>query len=92
MFNLCSKRLVRSMNNNNTNRRGIIVNGLLNTSFIRNHYDAYQKHSDYSSTVGAGLTKKQASIIAIEDKYGAHNYQPVPVVLSKGEGVYVWST
>ncbi len=30
------------------------------------------------------------SIIALEDKYGAHNYHPLPVVLSKGEGVYVW--
>lgn len=29
-------------------------------------------------------------IIALEDKYGAHNYHPLPVVLAKGEGVYVW--
>lgn len=28
--------------------------------------------------------------IALEDKYGAHNYHPLPVVLAKGEGVYVW--
>tara|TARA_Y100001935_G_scaffold105768_1_gene87789 strand:- start:166874 stop:168136 length:1263 start_codon:yes stop_codon:yes gene_type:complete len=28
--------------------------------------------------------------IALEDKYGAHNYHPLPVVLSKGEGVFVW--
>ena len=28
--------------------------------------------------------------IALEDKYGAHNYHPLPVVLSKGEGVHVW--
>lgn len=28
--------------------------------------------------------------IELEDKYGAHNYHPVPVVLSRGEGVYVW--
>ena len=28
--------------------------------------------------------------IALEDKYGAHNYHPLPVVLQKGEGVYVW--
>ncbi len=34
------------------------------------------------------LTSKQA--IELEDKYGAHNYHPLPVVLSKGEGVYVW--
>ncbi len=25
-----------------------------------------------------------------EDKFGAHNYHPLPVVLDKGEGVYVW--
>ncbi len=25
-----------------------------------------------------------------EDKFGAHNYHPLPVVLSKGEGIYVW--
>ena len=28
--------------------------------------------------------------IAKEDKFGAHNYHPLPVVLAKGEGVYVW--
>lgn len=26
----------------------------------------------------------------LEDQYGAHNYHPLPVVLTKGEGVYVW--
>ena len=29
-------------------------------------------------------------LIQIEEKYGAHNYHPLPVVLSKGEGVHVW--
>ena len=29
-------------------------------------------------------------IIALENKYGAHNYHPLPVVLSRGEGVFVW--
>lgn len=29
-------------------------------------------------------------LISLEDKYGAHNYHPLPVVLEKGEGVYVW--
>ncbi len=28
--------------------------------------------------------------IALEDKYGAHNYHPLPVVLARGEGVHVW--
>ena len=31
-----------------------------------------------------------AQAIDLEDKYGAHNYHPLPVVLSKGEGVFVW--
>tara|TARA_R110000850_G_scaffold277086_1_gene422551 strand:- start:294039 stop:295319 length:1281 start_codon:yes stop_codon:yes gene_type:complete len=34
------------------------------------------------------ITSQQA--IDLEDKHGAHNYHPLPVVLSKGEGVYVW--
>lgn len=33
-------------------------------------------------------TSKQA--IQLEDKYGAHNYHPLPVVLTKGEGVFLW--
>jgi len=28
--------------------------------------------------------------IALEEQYGAHNYHPLPVVLSKGQGVFVW--
>jgi ornithine--oxo-acid transaminase len=28
--------------------------------------------------------------IALEDQYGAHNYHPLPVVLCKGEGVFLW--
>lgn len=28
--------------------------------------------------------------IALEKRYGAHNYEPIPVVLAKGEGIYVW--
>ncbi|HLU50817.1 MAG TPA: ornithine--oxo-acid transaminase [Flavobacteriaceae bacterium] len=34
------------------------------------------------------LTSEEA--IALENRYGAHNYHPLPVVLSRGEGVYVW--
>ena len=26
----------------------------------------------------------------MEEKYGAHNYHPLPVVLHKGKGIYVW--
>jgi len=31
-----------------------------------------------------------AEAIALEDRYGAHNYHPLPVVLARGEGVHVW--
>src|SRR6056300_1691744 len=34
------------------------------------------------------LTSQQA--MDLENKYGAHNYHPLPVVLSRGEGVFVW--
>ena len=34
------------------------------------------------------LTSKEA--IELENKHGAHNYHPLPVVISRGEGVYVW--
>ena len=29
-------------------------------------------------------------LISLEDQYGAHNYHPLPVVLNRGEGVFVW--
>ncbi len=35
-------------------------------------------------------TEKTQYYLSLEDKYGAHNYHPIPVVLSKGEGVFVW--
>ncbi len=34
------------------------------------------------------LTSAQA--MALEEKYGAHNYHPLPVVLARGEGVFLW--
>jgi len=38
--------------------------------------------------VSEKISSEQA--INLEEKYGAHNYHPLPVVLSRGEGVYVW--
>ena len=35
-----------------------------------------------------GLSSQE--LIALEDQYGAHNYHPLPVVLSQGQGVHVW--
>ncbi|MEI6851909.1 MAG: ornithine--oxo-acid transaminase [Bacteroidota bacterium] len=39
-------------------------------------------------TKDLGAATKAA--IALEDKYGAHNYHPLPVVLNRGEGVFMW--
>jgi ornithine--oxo-acid transaminase len=38
------------------------------------------------------IEEKTLSELAMEreDRYGAHNYHPLPVVLEKGEGVHVW--
>ena len=36
------------------------------------------------------MTNNPAQYIEQENKYGAHNYHPLPVVLSKGKGVFVW--
>src|SRR5688572_3110990 len=35
------------------------------------------------------ITSSQDAIF-LEEKYGAHNYHPLPVVLTRGEGVYLW--
>ena len=36
------------------------------------------------------IEQDTASYIALEDQYGAHNYHPIPVVLSRGRGAHVW--
>lgn len=41
-----------------------------------------------SDLIKENLSSEQA--MGLEDKYGAHNYHPLPVVLDRGEGVFVW--
>ncbi len=36
------------------------------------------------------ISALSAQFLEKEEKYGAHNYHPLPVVLTKGEGVFVW--
>lgn len=38
----------------------------------------------------AATAKNSQYFIDLEDKHGAHNYHPLPVVLDRGEGVFVW--
>ena len=42
-----------------------------------------------SSSPTATSTRAQ-ELMQLEDQYGAHNYHPLPVVLSRGEGVHLW--
>lgn len=46
--------------------------------------DTYLRSMERLNTLGA------AEAIALEDRYGAHNYHPLPVVLDRGEGAFVW--
>jgi len=54
-----------------------ITHNLLN--FVKNNYTMIITENTQSQQV-----------INLEDKYGAHNYHPLPVVLNKGKGVFVW--
>ncbi|GAA0563173.1 ornithine--oxo-acid transaminase [Chitinophaga japonensis] len=36
------------------------------------------------------ISQKTQHYLALEEQYGAHNYHPLPVVLQRGEGVFVW--
>ena len=36
------------------------------------------------------VSDKSKAVFDMEDKYGAHNYGPIPVALSEGKGVFVW--
>jgi len=35
-------------------------------------------------------TLSSKELMQMEDRYGAHNYHPLPIVIARGEGVYVW--
>jgi ornithine--oxo-acid transaminase len=41
-------------------------------------------------STSAAMTDLSRYYLELEEKYGAHNYHPLPVVLNKGAGVYVW--
>ncbi len=38
----------------------------------------------------AGLSGRTEELIRLAEAYGAHNYHPLPVVLARGEGIWVW--
>ena len=44
----------------------------------------------YLCSIKNTAMRTSEELIALEDRYGAHNYHPLPVVLAKGDGVFVW--
>lgn len=80
----------RSIQSNNQSIRSIHHKASIHSSPAARHYDAYEDADQYAARAGAGLSEAQQAIIASEWEHGAHNYQPVPVVLSKGSGVNVY--
>jgi ornithine--oxo-acid transaminase len=46
-------------------------------------------HQFYMTT-NHDVSTNAAKYLALEDQYGAHNYHPIPVVLDRGEGVYLY--
>jgi len=55
---------------------------------IRHHGVAEDIKDFVMQTLNEQLSSQE--LIALEDQYGAHNYKPLDVVLSRGEGVWVW--
>ena len=51
-------------------------------------FDTMKTNTDTTGT-NEKMTASQ-QMMALEEQYGAHNYHPLPVVLHKGEGIYVW--
>ena len=53
-----------------------------------------KKPTDHLTNEGTALDHEKLSasekLMQLEEQYGAHNYHPLPVVLHKGEGIYVW--
>ncbi|KAL0045531.1 hypothetical protein WJX82_009256 [Trebouxia sp. C0006] len=47
-------------------------------------------HTTSQVHAGEASSATQQSFIGWENKYGAHNYAPSPVVLAKAQGVFVW--
>lgn len=62
----------------------------------RNQAGSETKTPAYLSTKETSVSDlyhspSSADAIALEDRYGSHNYHPLPVVLSRAEGIYMWN-
>ena len=60
------------------------------SSFIRPLSQAAQRLQQAAVAEEPPVSAGSAAIFAREEKYGAHNYHPLPVALCRGKDVFVW--
>eukprot|EP00698_Gefionella_okellyi_P025090 TRINITY_DN9073_c0_g1_i1.p1 TRINITY_DN9073_c0_g1~~TRINITY_DN9073_c0_g1_i1.p1 ORF type:complete len:441 (-),score=85.71 TRINITY_DN9073_c0_g1_i1:71-1393(-) len=58
----------------------------------RNFASAANRMAAPNADAVSTLPRSAGRMIELENQYGAHNYHPIPVVLSRGQGVRVWDT
>ncbi|KAL7734419.1 hypothetical protein ACLKA6_010748 [Drosophila palustris] len=65
----------------------------LSTRAVASRLGSIAKRTQHKEAAAADVSTESGrseAIFAREQKYGAHNYHPLPVALSRGEGVHVW--
>ncbi|SPP76622.1 ornithine aminotransferase, mitochondrial [Drosophila guanche] len=62
----------------------------LSTRGIASRLSCLAQKTAPKEATGSSTGYLSEAVYAREQKYGAHNYHPLPVALTKGEGVYVW--
>jgi len=64
--------------------------GRLAPAQLRSGAPAALRAAGSARSMSSGLSPKAQKMVDLEEKYGAYNYAPLPVVLERGEGVHVW--
>ncbi len=57
-------------------------------TFARSYWQ--QQQNNIIMMTHSSAVRPSQELIELENRYGAHNYHPLPVVLSRGQGVHVW--
>jgi ornithine--oxo-acid transaminase len=65
---------------------------LLREIYSPDHFSIFQFYSFFmhKTATPTSLTDLTRTYLELEEQYGAHNYHPLPVVLNRGSGVFVW--
>lgn len=66
------------------------ISSVLKRQFIQRILRSFSTVESSQSNEYGGLSRESLRNITLEDKHGAHNYHPLPVVLSKGEGTKLY--